>query len=247
LTYILAIDTSSAWCSVALSIGDKAPSFRHESTSTGASHFLLPWIDDLLSKANVSLSRLDAIAIGIGPGAFTGVRLGLAVVQGLAIGAQVPVIPVASLDAIALQLTKTPRFKSSQAENFIIALDARMDEIYWARFEMLNHSAPVRIGEIQLSKPEELNLSNCQFLAGSAIKEYGELLFMNGNYHLAPEYLDDEISISALGILEVAKMDLSKGKQISVSQLEPLYIRNKVALTTTERMAISEARFFPHD
>ncbi len=239
--HILAIDTSSAWCSVALSLGDKAPLFRHEAVSTGASQLLLPWTEELLTKANTPLSTLDAIAIGVGPGAFTGVRLGLAVVQGLAIGAEVPVIPVASLDALALQLLQTPRFKSSQAKNFVIAVDARMDEIYWARFEIMSNSMPVRVGDIHLSKPEELNLNDVHFLAGSAIKEYGARLFSSGNPELTSEYLDDEIGISALGVLEAAKIDFSKGRQISVSQLEPLYIRNKVALTSKERMAINSS------
>lgn len=237
--HILAIDTSSAWCSVALSISDQAPLYRHEAVSAGASQLLLPWIDDLLSRADTPLSKLDAIAIGVGPGAFTGVRLGLAAVQGLAIGAELPVIPVASLDALALQLIQTPRFKTSQARNFVIAVDARMDEIYWARFEMMSNAMPVRVGEIHLSKPEELNLNDIQFLAGSAIREYGQRLFSSQHAKLTPEYWDDELSISALGVLEVAKIDLNKGKQIPVSQLEPLYIRNKVALTTEERMAIS--------
>jgi tRNA threonylcarbamoyladenosine biosynthesis protein TsaB len=239
--YILAIDTSSAWCSVALSKDDQTPLFRHEAVSAGASKLLLPWINDLLSKAEIPLSKLDAIAIGVGPGAFTGVRLGLAVVQGLAIGAELPVIPVASLDALALQLMQSPRFKASQARNFVIALDARMDEIYWARYELMSNSLPTRTGEIHLSKPEELNLNDVQFLAGSAIKEYRDRLFLKINTKLAPECLDAEIGISALGVLEVAKIDLNKGKQISVSQLEPLYIRNKVALTTEERMAISQS------
>jgi tRNA threonylcarbamoyladenosine biosynthesis protein TsaB len=239
--HILAIDTSSAWCSVALSKDDQAPLFRHEAVSSGASQLLLPWINDLLSKAEIPLSKLDAIAVGVGPGAFTGVRLGLAVVQGLAIGAELPVIPVASLDALALQLIQTPRFKASQARNFLIAVDARMDEIYWARYELMSNLLPIRIGDIHLSKPEELNLNDVHFLAGSAIKEYGDRLFSKINTNLAPECLDMEIGISALGVLEAAKIDLNKGKQISVSQLEPLYIRNKVALTTEERMAISHS------
>ena len=239
--HILAIDTSSAWCSVALSLDNQAPLFKHEAVSTGASQLLLPWINDLLSKAEILLSQLDAIAIGVGPGAFTGVRLGLAVVQGLAIGAELPVIPVASLDALALQLIQTPRFKASQARNFVIAIDARMDEIYWARYEVMSNSLPIRTGEIYLSKPDELNLNDVHFLAGSAIKEFGDRLFTKIYTKLAPKCMNDEISVSALGVLEAAKIDLNKGKQISVSKLEPLYIRNKVALTTEERMAISHS------
>jgi len=75
---ILAIDTSSAWCSVALSLDDQLPVLRHEAVSAGASQLLLPWIETLLSNAKIKLKDLDAIAVGIGPGAFTGVRLGVA-------------------------------------------------------------------------------------------------------------------------------------------------------------------------
>ena len=239
MTSILAIDTSSAWCSVALSVDDKVAVLKHEAVSAGASQLLLPWIETLLAQADIPLSKLDAIAIGVGPGAFTGVRLGIAVVQGLAIGAQLPVIPVASLDALAMQLVQTSHFKSSKANNFVLAIDARMDEIYWARFEMIDASSPKRVGQIHLSKPEEINLNDVHFLAGSAIKEYGERLFLGDRVSLNPSSLDQEIGISALGILEAARVDFSKGKQIAVAHLEPLYIRNKVALTTEERMAIS--------
>jgi len=97
LTRILAIDTSSAWCSVALSLSDTAPLVRHQKVSAGASQLLLPWIEELLRQASSELASLDAIAVGIGPGAFTGVRLGVAVVQGLATAAKLPILPVAVL------------------------------------------------------------------------------------------------------------------------------------------------------
>ncbi len=71
MTRILAIDTSTAWCSVALSLGDQAPILRHELVSAGASQLLLPWVETLLEEANLKLNELDVIAIGIGPGAFT--------------------------------------------------------------------------------------------------------------------------------------------------------------------------------
>jgi len=97
----LAIDTSSAWCSVALSLGESDPISRHQPVAAGASQLLLPWIEEMLQASNLTMTDLDAIAIGIGPGAFTGVRLGVAAVQGLALAANLPVIPITSLDAIA--------------------------------------------------------------------------------------------------------------------------------------------------
>jgi tRNA threonylcarbamoyladenosine biosynthesis protein TsaB len=241
LTRILAIDTSSAWCSVALSIDNNEPLFRHDPVSAGASQLLLPWIEEMLILADISLHDLDAIAIGVGPGAFTGIRLGLAVAQGLAISSRLPVLPVASLDAIASQLALSPQFRSSHASIFAIAVDARMDEIYWAKYQMSDLGFPTRLGDIQLTKPEKIELSGVQFIAGSAINEYGERLFTSNSSKLSAPFLDKKIGISALGVLDCGKKDLLDGKQIDISDLEPLYIRNKVALTTEERSILYKA------
>ena len=226
---LLAIDTSSAWCSVALSLGDQAPELRHEAVSAGASQLLLPWIESLLTHAKISLKDLDAIAVGMGPGAFTGVRLGVAAVQGLAISNNLPTISVCSLDAIAAQLVKSPPFQKAAPRYFVIAVDARMEEVYWAKYETQSDSLPKRVGDIHLTKPEDLDLAGVDFLAGSAIGAYRERLpsFAGG--------LDAEITISALGVLDFAKQLFAQGMQQDVRQLEPLYVRNKVALTTAER------------
>ena len=226
---ILAIDTSSAWCSVALSLGDKAPEFRHEAVSAGASQLLLPWVESLLASAKLSLKDLDAIAVGIGPGAFTGVRLGVAAVQGLAISNNLPVISVCSLDAIAAQITSTEIYKNTKPQRFMIAIDARMEEIYWASYESQAYQLPKCMSDIHLTKPEDLNFDGVQLLAGSALNAYGSRLpIFNG-----PK--DAEISISALGVLECAKQSLKEGLQVDVRLLEPMYVRNKVAFTTAER------------
>ena len=224
MTRILAIDTSTAWCSVALSLDDCAPILRHELVSAGASQLLLPWVEELLSEANVKLAELDAIAIGIGPGAFTGVRLGVATVQGLAISNAVPVLPVASLDAVAAQLSHTHSFQKAKPNSFVVALDARMDEIYWAKYEMIDQKLPVRVAEIHLSKPEEINLLGIDHLMSGITQK------------LPSSSLDSEIHITALGVLECALQMWSAGQQCHVQDLEPLYIRNKVALTTQERI-----------
>lgn len=226
---ILAIDTSSAWCSVALSLDGLKLKFRHEPVSAGASQLLLPWIEEMLRESNASLKDLSAIAVGIGPGAFTGVRLGVAAVQGLAISNQLPVIAIASLDAIAAQVTHMDGFKKVMPSHFAIAIDARMDEIYWAKYEVQEHALPLRMGDIHLSKPENIDLTGIQFLAGSAIKEYGDRLGYSIEF-------DADITVSALGVLECSKQQYQSGLMQDVHSLEPLYIRNKVALTTAERL-----------
>lgn len=236
MTRILAIDTSSAWCSVALSLDDEPPLVKHEPVSAGASQVLLPWVTQLLEQAGTSIQDLDVIAVGVGPGAFTGVRLGVAAVQGLAITRNIPVIPVASLDAIAAQLIHEEQFISAIPKRIVIAIDARMDEMYWAQYQVTNNALPIRMGNIQLSKPEDLELEGIEYIAGSALKEYGDRLFSKGNVLLPKSHLHPEIVVSALGILECAKLQWAEHHQIDVHLLEPLYIRNKVAFTTRERL-----------
>jgi tRNA threonylcarbamoyladenosine biosynthesis protein TsaB len=229
LANLLAIDTSSAWCSVALSLGDQSPELRHEAVSAGASQLLLPWVESLLTNAKIAIKDLDAIAVDIGPGAFTGVRLGVAAVQGLAISNNLPVISICSLDAIASQLVKTTAFQKAMPSHFVIAIDARMEEVYWAKFETQSDSLPKRISDINLTKPEGIDLTGADYLAGSAIGAYrGRLPVFSGA-------LDAEITISALGVLDCAKQLFAQGMHHDVRQLEPLYVRNKVALTTAER------------
>lgn len=235
MTHILAIDTSSAWCSVALSLDNAAPIVRHQKVSAGASQLLLPWIQELLSEASIALIDLDAIAIGIGPGAFTGVRLGVAVVQGLATAARLPVLPVASLDAIANQLVQTPAFIASGAQSFVIAVDARMDEVYWASYQVEANLLPVRQGDIHLTAPEGVELTQIDFLVGSAIAEFGDRIFASAPSPFSSAHLDSTIGVNSLGVLACAQNMWGQGLQQDVHLLEPLYIRNKVALTSAER------------
>lgn len=232
---ILAIDTSSAWCSVVLSLDGSTPLVRHQQVSAGASQLLLPWIEELLQLSSVSLCSLDAIAIGVGPGAFTGVRLGIAVVQGLAIASKLPVLPVVSLDAIAAELVQTPAFKSSGAASFVIAVDARMGETYWAKYAQGFSGLPKRDGGIALSTPELVDLVGMQYLAGNAVKEFGDRIFGTVGARFPDDQINADIGIHALGILSCANEMWSQGLQQDIHLLEPLYIRNKVALTTLER------------
>ena len=222
---------------MALSLDDQAPVLKHELVSAGASQLVLPWVEELLETAKVQLAQLDAIAVGIGPGAFTGVRLGVAIAQGLATSCDLPVLPITSLDAIAAQLIKTTSFCQASVKDFIVAIDARMDEVYWARYESSpgNLDLPKRIGDIHLSKPEELDTTGIQFLAGSAIKAFGDRLFSKAGVSMPPSALNAEITTTALGTLDCAKQRYREGRQIDVRNLEPLYVRDKVALTTQER------------
>ncbi len=242
---ILAIDTSSAWCSVALSLDPSAKRVaqRHELLGPGASQHLLPWITELLQQEGIRLRDLDAIAVGIGPGAFTGVRLAVAVVQGLALATHIPVAPVASLDATAASAIDHPLIQMMEdgKHQFTVAIDARMGEVYWANYSIDQNlqvsgtsiALPERLGDIQLSKPEDIQMGMSQCVFGSAVTQYSS----HFEQHMPSSQLDGTLGVSASGVLRSAKAMLAKGQLIAVDQLEPLYVRNKVALTSAERGA----------
>ncbi len=219
---------------MALSLTDTTL-FRHQKVAAGASQLLLPWVRELLDEQSLTLDNLDAIAIGVGPGAFTGVRLGVAVVQGLAIAKKLPVLPVVSLDAIASQLVFTPHFQESNAGVFLVAVDARMGEVYWARYQVQTDLIPQRLGEIQLTSPEEVDLCGVEYLAGSAIDEFGDRLLGELHSRLPASHLNRTIGVDALGVLASGKRMWSEGLQQDVHLLEPMYVRNKVAFTAQER------------
>ncbi len=225
---ILAIDTSTSWCSVALCFDDKPIVHRHELLGSKASQHLLPWCSELLQQVGAGFKDLDALAVGVGPGAFTGVRLSVAVAQGLSVGRQLPVIPVTSLDAMASQFVQ--HHQIPQYTTFTIALDARMGEVYWARYQQ-DTSQAKPISPIQLTVPEAIEDNNQDLIAGNALAEYADD-FKN---HFVDRQSDAQLVPNALGILGLAQVRYQAGQTISVEQLEPLYIRNKVALTTQER------------
>jgi len=245
LKRILAIDTSSAWCSIALSADTAAERSveRHELLGPSASQHLLPWITELLKQEGMALRDLDVIAVGIGPGAFTGVRLAVAVVQGLALAGQLPVAPVASLDAIAASAIDHRLLQTIDASKheFTVAIDARMGEVYWANYSLSNAGQansdksrlPERIGDIQLSKPEDIQIGMSQCVFGSAVTQYPAYF----EQCMPASQMDGALGVSARGVLRCAKAMLAKQQLIIVDQLEPLYVRNKVALTSAERGA----------
>lgn len=216
---------------------------RHELLGPGASQHLLPWITELLQQEGMTLRDLDAIAVGIGPGAFTGVRLAVAVVQGLALATHLPVAPVASLDAIAASAIDHPLIQAMDdgKHQFTVAIDARMGEVYWANYSVMKVTQvggvkrvlPERMGDIQLSKPEDIQMSLSECIFGSAVIQYPAYF----EQHLPYSQLDGALGVSASGVLRCAKAMLAKGQLITIDQLEPLYIRNKVALTSAERGA----------
>jgi tRNA threonylcarbamoyladenosine biosynthesis protein TsaB len=222
---LLAFDTSTDTMTVAVRAGD-AVLERREAGGPRASAALIPQAMALLAEAGLSLARLDAIVFGRGPGSFTGLRTACAVAQGLALGADRPVLPVETLMAVA----ETAR-ASAGAHDVFALLDARMDEVYAARY-LHDGGGWRREGEVALLAPDAVQCPPGAVLAGNAFGSYGERLPRSQRIEALPE---------AAALLRLAPALLARGEAVPADQALPLYVRDRVAQTTAEREAARAA------
>ena len=230
---ILAFDTSTDALSVAVGVwpagGGEAQVWQHSGPGGAkASATLVPAVLALLQQATLTLAELDAIAFGRGPGAFTGLRTACAVAQGLAFGANLPVLPVDTLHAMAEEARH-----QHGARQVVVALDARMDEVYTARFDFDLDAAAQDTG-FNVVAPEALRAEPPWVLVGNAFAAYGERL-PTGVPRLA-------VLPTATALLRLAPALLAAGRAVHADDAMPLYIRDKVAFTTQERADKAKAQ-----
>lgn len=227
---ILAFDTSTEWCSVAAGDGVRWH-LRDERAGAASSERLLPLIDAVLAEAAWALDDLDGIAFGAGPGAFTGIRIACGVAQGLAWGADLPVVPVPTLAAIAQDAHRV------HGRRCVVAcLDARMHEVYVAAYrragdEWVEAMAPAVVAPAGLSR-DALD-AQCEWSgAGGGFAAYPALASTLG---LAGA--DPDIGPTARAIAELALPRLAAGEGVAAADALPLYVRHRVALTSAEQKA----------
>lgn len=229
---ILAFDTSTDALSVAVgvwSVGGGEPQVWQHSGPGGskASATLVPAVLSLLQQAGLTLAELDAIAFGRGPGAFTGLRTACAVAQGLAFGANLPVLPIDTLHAMAEEA-----HHQHGVRQVVVALDARMNEVYTARFDFdLDAGQPPGF---EVLAPEALHAEPPWVLAGNAFAAYGDRL-PTGVPRLT-------VLPTAAALLRLAPALLAAGRAVPADDAMPLYIRDKVAFTTQERADKAKAQ-----
>jgi len=223
---LLAIDSSTEACSVALLDGDELLE-QYLLAPREHTQRLLPMVDAVLAETGTKLSQLDAIAFGRGPGSFTGLRICLGVVQGLAFGAELPVVPVSSLAALAQ--TAIDQQAVISGESILSTLDARMNEIYWGVFSIENGLA-VALADEQLSAPEQLRLTELLSTTKSIVGvgsgwQYGERIAC------ATEVSRIEAGLlpRAAAVARLAQRDFELGLSCSADQALPTYLRDQVA------------------
>jgi tRNA threonylcarbamoyladenosine biosynthesis protein TsaB len=223
---LLAVDTSSNACSVALQTPDGITD-RHVVEPRVHTKVLMPMISEVLADGSLSLRDLDAIVLGNGPGSFIGMRIGASVVQGLCYAANIQVIPVSSLAAIAAEA-----FADYDCDRLIVAQDARMKEIYLGRFERSDSGLPVAIGAEKIVPVGRLTISAAETaVAGAAWEKYPALLATNAEQFtsLLPVFVPRARHLLALG---VASADA--GGSVAPDKVSPAYLRKKVAEIPTK-------------
>ncbi|MBI5436632.1 MAG: tRNA (adenosine(37)-N6)-threonylcarbamoyltransferase complex dimerization subunit type 1 TsaB [Nitrosomonadales bacterium] len=221
---VLALETSTEYCSVAL-WQDGAVIDRCELVGQKHSEVLMKMLDTLLRKAGVKLTQLDGIAFGMGPGSFTGVRIACGAAQGLALGADLPVVGVCTLHALA---------QASGHDKVIAALDARMAEVYHAVYEK-REGEWVTVCEPSLCLPQDAPRVDGVnwFGAGSGFAVHGVALGVRYAGQLAGSDAQAVPQASAIAVLGASRF--AAGQGVDAAQAMPLYLRDKVALKTCER------------
>lgn len=221
---LLALDASTEFLSLAVLKGSEM--HKHDQQAgQAASELILPQIQILLEKAALKLTDLDGIAFGAGPGSFTGVRVACGVAQGLGFGANIPVVGVNVLKALA---------EASHADRVIVATDARMKEVYHAVYEK-EKGAWVERCAAGVYKPDRVPEVSGQGWTGvgTAWQVYDTLL--SQQYEGQLEHKVPDVTPAAVAILSLALTVFAAGLAKPASEARPIYIRNRVALTSKER------------
>lgn len=215
---LLLIDTAFESCLVGLSMdGELKQRFTLEPRAH-AEH-LLPWVQALLDEAGTGLNALDGIAFGRGPGGFTSLRLGISTVQGLAWGADLGVIPVSSLQLVAQSAAL------GEGEQALVAMDARMGEVYTGRFAA-DKGLMTAHGVEAVCAPEAVETGSWGTFTGvgTGFERYAPLQHLPGLAATKPECWPN-----ARAMLQLAEAWLGEHQALAAELAQPVYIRDKVA------------------
>ncbi len=221
---ILALDTATEACSAAL-LHQQQIDARFEIAPRDHTQRILPLVQALLQAQQLELSALDVLAFGRGPGSFTGVRIGIGIAQGLALGANLPMIGVSSLATMA-----QGAWRLGGATRVLAAIDARMGELYWAEYQRDEQGEWHGAATEAVLKPEAAqariaSLSGEWATVGTGWQAYPDLLNAPGAQLIAT----DVTLPAAEDMLPLALIAWQRDEAVAVENAEPVYLRNEVA------------------
>ena len=231
---LLALETATEACSIALYLDGEVLE-RHELAPRRHAEFALPWIEELLARAGLARSQLDAIACGRGPGSFTGVRLAVAMTQGLALALDRPAIGVSTLEALALPAMHALDVEDATHAGVLAAIDARMAEVYLADYRRDATGTWRRQGKEIVIAPGQVSLVDGSQRVGVGTGFSAENATLIERLGACLVRVDAHALPHAGDIARLAVSALARGEGVAPEQLQPAYLRNKVALTLAEQ------------
>ena len=225
---LLAVETSTEACSAALFI-DGTVNERYELAPKTHTQLILPMIDSLMAAADLKPQQLDALAFSRGPGSFTGVRIATGVIQGIALGADLPVVPVSTLAAIAQDF-----FDGNEDNIAFVAMDARMGEIFWGVYQRDALGYAELIGDEAVTPAKSVEFPD---LAGVGVGSGWGVYPQELTARLAgrvSRYQSDRLP-RASAVSRLGARGFGQGLAVAVEQAMPVYLRDKVAKKESER------------
>ncbi len=214
---LLAIDTATECCSAALWVDGQLYS-RSSVQPRMHAELILPYIDELLIEANISKSDIQGLIVGQGPGAFTGVRIGVAVAQGLALALNIPVVPVSNLKTLAFKAYQ--ELNTQKPKTITVATDARMNEVYSTKYKVTPDTIS-QISDEKVGAASDVNLENIGAFIGSGFNVYPELQdFAIQN----PMTFQTNVYSQAQDMILMVK-DNFKDMAEPIDTIEPVYLR----------------------
>lgn len=219
---LLALDTATEACSAALVI-DGAVRERYEIAPRAHARLLLPMLDALLAEAGLTATQLDAVAFGRGPGSFTGVRIAASVAQGIAFAADLPVVPISTLAALAWRGLQT-----GHDVQVFAAIDARMGEIYCAGYRRLAQGALQAVTDEQVTAAAAVRVppGAVWYGVGSGWAVYADAL--RSRFGSALQAVDATALPHASDIAALAVIEFHAGRSVTAELALPVYLRNQV-------------------
>ncbi len=220
---LLALDTATEACSAAI-LNQQQQDARFEIAPRDHTRKILPLVAELLAGQDLALNSLDALVFCRGPGSFTGVRIGIGIAQGLALGAGLPMIGVSTLATLA-----QGAFRRCQADRVLAAIDARMGEVYWAEYqrdasgEWLGSDTEAVLSPAQAIQRMQ-SLSGRWAMAGTGWQAYPEL--QQGHALQLTEGASE--LPAAEDMLPLATVLWLRGDVSQAAGIEPVYLRNEV-------------------
>lgn len=221
MSRILAINSASDFCSVTISDTDTAATTtRSAPTERGHGDAVLTMIAQILQETDYAKTSIDALAFACGPGAFTSLRIGAGITQGLAVGIDRPVVPISSLAMLAHGV-----YRQYQRQSTLVAIDARMEQVYFAAYKTTSLGDSELVSEVRVCDPVELTWSQGVWTTvGNGWQVYAEEIRPDK----ALKHMGVGAEDSAVDVAYLAEPVVDDGEALSAEFALPVYVRDRV-------------------